>query len=143
MDETTPFLSVDDVAAMLAPRLLSTGERTLVGLLVTTAAEWIRDPSRCPDLPTSSSAAKLVTYDVVVEALGPESGIGRKVRSVTRATDDRSTTVAYAEAVALMDLNQERYSQLLGLSMTAEPRGTFDSFDTAFVDADPCGRRAW
>ena len=145
MEETTPFLTVAQFAEMIAPRTLTAGESALVGLLVQAAADWIRDPSRKPGLVLNdplATQAKLITYDVAVEALGP-IGVDRKTRSVTRSTDDRTTTISYADAIAMCDLNQQRYLQWLGLALTAEPRATFDSFDTAFVDCDRYGRRAW
>lgn len=149
--ETTPFLAGDHIAAMIAPRQLSTGERALVDLLVQAVADWIRHPSRLPGLTATdplATQAKLITYEVVVEALGPAGAGGdRRVRSYTTESDNRSTSVTYADASAiaagLLD-DDQRYLKMLGLPLTAAPAATFDNFDEAFVDRDPVyGRRVW
>jgi hypothetical protein len=139
--ETTPFLTVQQFSEMIAPRTLTGGESALVGLLVQAAADWIRQ--RLPELDLGNTQAKLVSYDVAIEALGPAGGIDRKARSITRAADDRTTTVTYADAVAMLDLNQARYSQWLGLGLTSDPQATFDDFAVAFTDRDAYGRRTW
>lgn len=147
--ETTPFLTADGYAALIAPRTLTAGERALVELLAQAVADWIRDPSRLPTLlttdPLGKTQAKLVTFEVVSQALGP-AGVDSRVKSYTATTDDRTTTVTYAEAVAiaasLLDGDQ-RYSKMLGLSVTTLPAATFDSFADAYVERDAFGARTW
>lgn len=149
--ETTPFLTADQFGAMIAPRALSAGERSLVELLVQAVADWIRHPSRLPNLVANdplATQAKLITYDVVTEALGPAvPGGDRRVRSYTTETDNRSTSITFADAKAiaagLLD-DDMRYLKMLGLPLSATPAATFDTFDEAFMDRDPVyGRRVW
>lgn len=141
MAETTPFLTVEQFAEMIAPRTLTAGEAALIGLLVQAAADWIRQ--RLPELELANTQAKLVTYDVAVEALAP-TGVGdRKARSVTRTADNRTTTITYAEALDMMDLNQAKYSAWLGLGLTSDPSATFEDYSVAFTDRDAYGRRTW
>lgn len=149
--ETTPFLSRQDYEGMIAPRVLTAGERALVELLVQAVADWIRHPSRLPNIGTSGpqvTQAKLITYEVVTEALGPAAvGGDRRVRSYTTEADQRTTSVTYADAKALaaglLD-DDQRYLKMLGLPLSATPVATFDPFDVAFVDRDPVtGARAW
>ena len=136
-----PFLTVEQFEAMIAPRVLTAGERLLVGLLVQATADWIRDPSRLPGLPTTdplAERAKLVTYDVVRSALSAE-GADPLVRQIMAQSDGRTTQVTYAGASALLDFT-DRHLEMLGLSTTAAPQARFDSFETAF---DDCGPRRW
>lgn len=140
--ETTPFLSVDDFAGLFRP--LSTEERNLVALLVQAAADWIRDDSRLPGLTVADPKAvqaKLVTFDVVKAALGP-AGTDPRVRSYTSSVNDRTTTITYNEAADLLEFD-ETHLNMLGLITVAEPRATFDDFNTAFSDVDSLGRRVW
>lgn len=125
-------------------RPLATSERLLVDLLVQAAADWIRDPSRRPGLLLTDPLAvqaKLVTYDVVSSVLGP-AGTDPRVKSHTSTVNDRTTTITYSEAASLLEWD-DRHLQALGLSMSVEPRATFDPFDTAFSDVDAYGRRTW
>lgn len=140
--DTTPFLSVDEFEGMFRP--LSPAERNLVALLVQAAADWIRDDSRLPGLPTNDPLAvqaKLVTFDVVKSALGP-AGTDPRVKSYTSSVNDRTTTITYNEAAALLTFDENHFA-MLGLTMSAEPRATFDEFDTAFADVDAYGYRRW
>lgn len=150
--ETTPFLTVDQYEAMLSPRTLGAGERALVELLVQAVADWIRDPSRLPNLlstdPLGKTQAKLITYEVVTEALGPAAFNGdRRVRSYTTEADQRTTSVTYADAASIaagMLDDDARYLKMLGLSLSTPPAATFDTFDEAFLDRDPVyGYRQW
>lgn len=139
--DTQPFLSVDEFAALIAPRQLSTGERALVGLLVQAAADWVRDPSRFPGLPRTdplATQAKLLTFDVVSSVLGP-AGVDPRVRQVMTQTDGRTTSITYADAAALLEFD-DRHLAMLGLSTNAEPQATFEPFDVAFTDLGP---RRW
>lgn len=143
--ETTPFLTADAFAAMIAPRVLSPAERALVELLVVAAAAWIRDPTRRPDLGVNdplATQAKLITYMVINDALGPVAGADRRVTKYRTSADNRETEVTYAEAAKLLSFD-ESHLALLGLSLTAAPRATFDDFATAFTDVDVYGRRRW
>ncbi len=136
-----PFLTVDQFAAMIAPRALTAGEQLLVGLLVQAAADWIRDPSRLPGLAVTdplATQAKLVTFDVVRAALSAE-GADPLVRQIMAQSDGRTTQVTYAGAAALLAFD-DRHLEMLGLSTTAEPQARFDPFETAF---DDCGPRRW
>lgn len=141
--DTTPFLSTTEFEAMFRP--LSGAERNLVDLLVQAAADWIRSPDRWPGLVGTDPLgvqAKLVTFDVVKSALGP-AGTDPRVRSYTSSVNDRTTTITYAEAAALLTFD-DNHRALLGLTLSAEPRATFDSFETAFSDVDDIyGRRRW
>lgn len=149
--ETTPFLTRQDYEGMIAPRVLTAGERALVELLVQAVADWIRHPSRLPNIGTSGpqvTQAKLITYEVVSEALGPAvPGGDRRVRSFTQESDNRSTSITFADAKAiasgLLD-DDMRFLKMLGLPLSAAPAATFDPFDEAFLDRDPVtGARAW
>lgn len=150
--ETTPFLTREQYEAMIAPRTLGAGDAALVELLVQAVADWIRDPSRLPNLlttdPLGKTQAKLITYEVVTEALGPAAAGGdRRVRSYTTEADNRTTSVTYSDATAiaagLLD-DDERYLKMLGLPLSTPPAATFDTFDEAFMDRDPVyGRRVW
>lgn len=138
MDEQ-PFLTVDQFAELIAPRVLTSGERALVGLLVLAAAAWIRDPQRLPGLATTDPLAvqaKLVTFDVVRSALSAD-GADPLVRQIMAQSDGRTTQVTYAAAAALLAFD-DRHLEMLGLSTTAEPLARFDPFETAF---DDCPRR--
>lgn len=140
--DTTPFLSVDDFEGMFRP--LSPAERNLVALLVQAAADWIRNDSRLPGLAATDPLgvqAKLVTFDVVKAALGP-AGTDPRVRSYTSSVNDRTTTITYNEAAALLTF-EENHLAMLGLTLSAEPRATFDDYASAFVDVDSYGRRIW
>lgn len=140
--DTTPFLTDTEFEAMFRP--LSSQERELVKLLVKAAADWIRDPSRRPGLTSNdplATQAKLVTFDVVKAALGP-AGTDPRVKSYTSSVNDRTTTITYNEAAALLTF-EENHLAMLGLTLSAEPRATFDSFDTAFAEVDLYGRRVW
>ncbi|QEA10776.1 head-tail connector [Mycobacterium phage Weirdo19] len=140
MDPTT-FLSADEFAALIAPRVLLPGERALVELLVQAAAAWIRHPDRRPGLTASDPLAvqaKLVTYDVVSAVLGA-AGVDPRVRQITTSTDNRQTSITYADAAGLLEFD-DRHLVMLDLSTTAVPQARFDDFDTAF---DDCGPRRW
>lgn len=139
--DTTPFLTVPEFEAMIAPRSLTAGERLLVGLLVQAAADWVRDPARLPGLGTSdprANQAKLLTFDVVSSVLGA-AGIDPRVRQVMTQTDGRTTSITYADAARLLDFD-DRHLAMLGLATTAEPVATFEPFDVAFTDPGP---RRW
>ena len=139
--DTQPFLTADEFAAMIAPRILTAGERLLVELLVQAAADWIRDPSRRPGLARTDPLAvqaKLLTFDVVSSVLGA-AGVDPRVRQVMTQTDNRTTSITYADAARLLEFD-ERHLAMLGLSTSAEPQARFDSFETAFND---CGPRRW
>jgi hypothetical protein len=140
--ETTPFLTADAFAAMIAPRTLTPAERSLVELLVQVVADWIRDPSRRPGLGLTdplSNQAKLITYMVTLDALGPAGGGDRRIKSFTSTRDDRVESVTYADAARLAAFD-ETHLAMLGLSLTAAPRATFDS---DFVDRDARGYPRW
>ncbi|OCB46703.1 hypothetical protein A5721_10960 [Mycobacterium vulneris] len=153
MDPTTPFLSVDEFAALIAPRVLTAGERALVGLLVQAAADWIRDPERRPGLSGNDplvTQAKLITYDVVSSVLSPAGLDDPRVRQVMTQTDSRTTSITYAEAAKLLEFD-DRHLMALGLSTSALPQAFYGTDHTgeyggpgAFVDAfsDP-GPRQW
>jgi hypothetical protein len=124
--ETTPFLDVDGFQGMFA-RALSVPERVLATLLCQAAANWIRDPSRLPDLPVSSSEAKLVTFDVVKAALArPAQYAG--FTQVTRTTDDRTMGYTLEAAAELLEFT-DRHREMLGLSTSARPRMQVDPID--------------
>lgn len=126
MEETTPFLDADGFQGMFA-RTLSAAERALATLLCQAAANWIRDPSRLPDLPLTSVEAKLVTYDVVA-AVMRRPGEYQGFSQVTRTTDDR--TMGYTlEAAARMLEFTAAHREMLGLSETASPRAQVDPVD--------------
>lgn len=126
MAETTPFLTTDQFQAMFA-RTLSVRERALADLLVQAAANWIRQ--RLPDLPVYHTEARLVTYDVVAAVLrkpGEYAGFSQ----VTRTTDDRTLGYTLDAAGDLLEFT-DRHLQLLGLSVTAQPRAMTDLIDPA------------
>ena len=133
--DTTPFLTVDEFGAMIAPRVLSVGERAVVALLVQAAADWIRDPARLPGLgrmDAKATQAKLLTYDVVSSVLSP-ANVDPRIRQLMTQTDNRVTSITYAAAAAMLQFD-DRHLLMLGLSTTAAPQARFDSFDTAFQD---------
>ncbi len=139
--DTQPFLTRSEFEAMVAPRALTAGERALVELLVAAAAEWIRHPDRRPGLAITdpmATQAKLVTYDVVSNALGA-AGVDPRVRQITTSTDNRQTSITYADAARLLDFD-DRHLVMLDLATTAAPQARFDAFDVAF---DDCGPRQW
>lgn len=134
--DTTPFLTHGEFEAMFRP--LSTREVELVKLAVQVVADWIRHPDRLPNLAASPpgplvNQAKLVTFSVVSQLLGPAGQTDPRVRSYTSEVNDRSTTITYAEVASMVMFDESHY-QLLGLTMAAEPRATFDPFETAFDD---------
>ncbi|ORA24951.1 hypothetical protein BST13_33525 [Mycobacterium aquaticum] len=127
---------------MIAPRVLTAGERSLVELLVQAAADWIRDPARLPGLSTNDPLAvqaRLITYDVVSSVLSPAGLDDPRVRQVMTQTDSRTTSITYADAAKLLDFD-DRHLIALGLSTSALPQATFEPFDVAFTD---CGPRRW
>lgn len=126
MAETTPFLSVDDFTGMF-PRSLLAPERVLAGLLVQAAANWIRNPSRLPDLPLGSVEAKLVTYDVVA-AVFRRPGEYAGFSQVTRTTDDRTMGYTLEAAAELLNFT-DKHREMLGLSVAAQPRIEVDPVD--------------
>ena len=139
--DVQPFLTAAQFAELIAPRALTAGETKLVELLVQATADWIRDPERRPGLATNdalATQAKLITYDVVNAALGA-AGVDPRVRQMMATTDNRTTSITYAEAAKLLEFD-DRHLMMLGLSTTALPQAQFDSFATAF---DDCGPGRW
>lgn len=124
--ETTPFLDAAGFQAMFA-RTLSAQENALSALLCQAAANWIRHPSRLPNLPLTSVEAKLVTFDVVREAMArPSEYTG--FSQITRTTDDRTTGYTL-EAVAELLHFTDRHRDMLGLSLSSAPQITVDPVD--------------
>lgn len=124
MSDITPFLDLTTFTGMFRP--LSTAEQNLANLLLTAAAVWIRDPSRRPDIDADDPMAKLVTFQVVRDALAvPAELVGHL--AYERASDDRSEGGTLAAAGDLLDFT-EWHRELLGLSGAAAPApGGFDS----------------
>lgn len=130
MDPTLlPFLTTDQFQELYRGTL-TPKQRALVDLWVQAAADWIRDPSRLPGLRIDEPRAvqaKIVTFEVVRDALGPDGVTDPRVRSYLSTTDNRTTSITYADAAAMLEFDDHHLS-LLGLSTSAAPRAQFDGF---------------
>lgn len=140
--DTSPFLTKEDFAAMILPRVLTSGETTLVGLLVQAAADWIRNPARRPGLAKTdplATQAKLLTYDVVSSVISA-AGVDPRVRQMMTQTDGRTTSLTYADAAKLLEFD-DRHLQMLELSTTAAPQAHFGDLppDAAGYPWQPAG----
>jgi hypothetical protein len=117
MSNVTPFLDVTTFQSIFRP--LSAQEQALANLLLTAAAAYIRNPTRCPNLDSSDPMGQLVSFQVVREAMAVPADLYGHLQYET-GSDDRIESGTLAAAVDILYFT-DWHRELLGISGAAGP----------------------
>jgi hypothetical protein len=120
-----PFLDAAAFIQRFGP--LKETEKLWVAPLLEVVSNWIREPSRKPDLPADDGAGEVVTFEIVREAVWFARREGLSTFSFTTGHRTKSGTVA----PGIDDFVTDRHKQMLGLSTSrsADPAYHFAEYD--------------
>lgn len=116
------FVTITELEGMWRP--LTEPEKKFAELLITAASNWIR--GKKPGVADTDPAAKLVTIEVVKDALMPGDNAGYS--SVSETVGGKTVARTLANAAAALRFTDHHYL-MLGISISARPVGHFPRDD--------------
>ncbi len=116
-----PLATADDIVRGWLD--LDADQRADAELLIAAAVQWIRDPSRRPDIADNDPLGKRVVVEVVRAAMGPPAEFaGHTSYTDTMGPFTQAGTLATAAGTLVFTA---AHAQLLGITAMASPRWYF------------------
>lgn len=131
------FLDLGTFEGMWDGPPLNSAQESVASLLLTVTSDWIY--ANKPGIPSDDAAGKLVTYEVVANAL--RYGKYAPLQNWSRQTGHRIEAGALGDPASALDFT-DRHKQLLGIPLRVAPVGQF--YEDDFTDPTrPGWRSGW